>query len=161
MLGPDLDKAVKEYVDLTRKIGGVVNTTLVMAGTEGIVAARDRGLLLANGGHIQIAKSWATSLLQRMGYVKRKGSNACKVPQPHLDELREVFLADIQAEVLMNDIQPDLIFNWDQTALHLVSTSQWTMNRSGAKVVVISKSDDKRQVTAVLAGTLTGEFLTP
>ena len=35
------------------------------------------------------------------------------------------------------------------------------MNRSGTKVVVISKSDDKRQVTAVLAGTLTGEFLTP
>ena len=35
------------------------------------------------------------------------------------------------------------------------------MNRSGTKAVVISKSDDKRQVTAVLAGTLTGEFLTP
>ena len=161
LLGPDLDSAVKEYVESTRKVGGVVNTTLVMAGAEGIVAARDRSLLVANGGHIEITKAWAASLLQRMGYVKRKGSNAGKVSQPHLEELREIFLADIQAEVLMNDIPPDLIFNWDQTGLHLVSTSEWTMNRSGAKVVVISKSDDKRQVTAVLAGTLSGEFLTP
>ena len=35
------------------------------------------------------------------------------------------------------------------------------MNHSGAKVLVISKSDDKRQVTAMLASTLTGEFLMP
>ena len=35
------------------------------------------------------------------------------------------------------------------------------MNHSGATVVVISKSNDMRQVTAVLAGTLTGEFLMP
>ena len=65
-------------MDSTRKIGGVVNTTLVMAGAEGIVAARDRGLLLANGGHIQIIKSWATSLLQRMGYVKRRAPMPAK-----------------------------------------------------------------------------------
>ena len=41
LLGPDLDRCVKEYVESTRKIGGVVNTNLVMAGAEGIVAARD------------------------------------------------------------------------------------------------------------------------
>ena len=108
----------------------------------------------------EIAKACAVSLLQRMGYVKRKGSNAGRVSQPHLEELQEIFLADVQAGVLMNDIPLDLIFNWDETAFHFVSTSEWTMNCSGTKVVVISKSDDKRQVTAVLAGTLSGEFLT-
>ena len=34
LLGPDLDRCVKEYVESTRKIGGVVNTNLVMAGAE-------------------------------------------------------------------------------------------------------------------------------
>ena len=29
----------------------------------------------------------------------------------HFNELQEVFLADIKAEVLMNDIPKDLIFN--------------------------------------------------
>ena len=98
---------------------------------------------MTNGGHTGITKAWVASLLQRMGYVKRKGSNAGKVSQPHMEELKEIFLGDIQAEVLMNDIPPDVIFNWDQTALHLVSTSEWTMNQLGAKVVIICKCNGK------------------
>ena len=46
-------------------------------------------------------------------------------------------MADIKAEVLMNDIPKDLIFNWDQTAIQLVPTSDWTMNEVKAKKVVI------------------------
>ena len=93
------------------KIGGVVNKTFVMDGAETIVTARDQGLLVTNGGHIEIRKAWAVSLLQQMGYIKRKGSIVGKVSQPHLEELQEIFIADIQAEVLINDIPPDLIFN--------------------------------------------------
>ncbi len=48
-------------------------------------------------------------------------------------EIQENFIADIQAEVVMNEVPPALIFNWDQTALHLVTTGQWTMNRAGEK----------------------------
>ena len=33
------------------------------------------------------------------------------------DELKEIFLADVAAEVLINDIPEDLIINWDQTGL--------------------------------------------
>ena len=61
----------------------------------------------------------------------------------------------------MNEIPLELIFNWDQTALHLVPTGQWTMNKSGEKVVAISNSDHKRQITAVLAATMSGEYLPP
>ena len=35
------------------------------------------------------------------------------------------------------------------------------MNKSGEKVVAISNSDDKRQITAVLAATTSGEYLPP
>ena len=61
----------------------------------------------------------------------------------------------------MNEIPPELILNWDHTALHLVPTGQWTMNKSGEKVVPIINSDDKRQITAVLAVTMSGEYLPP
>ena len=60
----------------------------------------------------------------------------------------------------MNEVPPELIFNWDETALHLVSTGQWTMHHA-RKVITISNSDDKHQVTAVFAATLTGDFLAP
>ena len=47
-----------------------------------------------------------------MNYVKRKGSNVGKVSVSCFNELQEVFLVDIKAEVLMNDIPKDLIFNY-------------------------------------------------
>ena len=38
-------------------------------------------------------------------------------------------------------------------------TGQWTMNEPKAKRVVIANSDDKRQITAVFAATMTDEYL--
>ena len=72
-----------------------------------------------------------------------------------------MFVADVTAEVIMNDIPDDLVVNWDQTGLHLVLTGQWTMHRQGERVVSISNSDDKRQITAVVAASMTGEYLPP
>ena len=161
LLGEDLDKAVQDYIGAMRTVGGVVNTTIVMAAAEGIVSARDVSKLSSHGGHIHITKTWAQSLLNRMGYVKRKCSNAGKVSVTRFAEIQEAFLADVTAEVVMNEIPDDLIVNWDQTALHFVPTGQWTMHRSGDKVVPITNSDDKRQITAVLAASMAGEYLPP
>ena len=156
MLGIEMDKAVQEYISSLRVTSGVVNTAIVMGAAEGIVSARDASKLVSHGGHIDINKGWAKSFLKRMGYVKRKASNAGKVPAAEFENLKEVFLADIAAETLMNDIPDELIFNWDQTGLHMVPTGEWTMHKSGDKVIPISHSDDKRQITAVLAATLKG-----
>ena len=56
LLGPELDKAVQEYVEATRAVGGVVNMAIVMAAAVGIVSARDLTKLSSHGGHIQITK---------------------------------------------------------------------------------------------------------
>ena len=71
MLGADLDAVVQEYIQSLRIAGGVVNTLMVMAAAEGIVAVRDVSKLVCHGGHIEITKTWARSLLIRMGYVKQ------------------------------------------------------------------------------------------
>ena len=57
----------------------------------------------------------------------------------------------------MDEIPADI--NFDQTALNIVPTSDWTMEAEGSKRVEIIAKDDKRQITAVLAGTLDGDFL--
>lgn len=159
LLGEELDKCVQDYIRNLREIGGIVNTAIVIGAANGIISARNCALLLENGGHISITKGWAKSILNRMNYVKRKGSNAGKVSVSCFNELRDVFLSDIQAEVVMNDIPKDLILNWDQTAIQLVPTGDWTMNEAKTKRVVIANSDDKRQITTVLAATMTGEYL--
>ena len=75
LLGDELDTAVQAYVESIQKLGGVVNTAIVLGGAEAIITDRDRTLLdtLAPG------KDWAKSLLSRIGYVKRKATTKGKV----------------------------------------------------------------------------------
>ena len=159
LLGQELDKTVQDYIKSLRMAGGVVNCTIVMAAANGIIKAKDINRLSSHGGNIVITKAWARSLLNRMNYVKRKCSNAGKVLLPNFEKMQKVFLADIAAEVLMNDIPDQLIINWDHTGLSLVPTGQWTMHQFGDKIIPIANSDDKRQITAVLAANMSGELL--
>ena len=49
LLGKNLDDLVKELVENLRISGGVVNTTVVMAGAQGIILSRDA--TIAWGAH--------------------------------------------------------------------------------------------------------------
>ena len=100
-LGKKLHETVQGLIRETRKAGGVINTSVVVAMPMGIVSAKDASLLHEKGGHLVITPSWAKSLLKTMGYIKRKSSNAGEVT---LEELKAEFLSDINYEVLMNDI---------------------------------------------------------
>ena len=79
LLEKNLDDLVKEWIENLRILGGIMNTTVVMAGAQGIILSRDATKLQLHGGHINITKSWARSLLISMGFFKRKCSNAGKV----------------------------------------------------------------------------------
>ena len=61
--------------------------------------------------------------------------------------------------VELDEIPPQLIINWDQTAIYYVPVGSWTMELEGAKRVEIAGKDDKRQITAVFAGSMAGDFL--
>ena len=159
LLGQTLDETVQRFISDTRKTGGVINTTVVVATARGIVSAKDPSLLRENGGPLDITSAWAKSLMKRMGYVKRKCSNAGKITLENFEEIKEEFLADVKAEVLMNEIPLDLVFNWDQTGIQLVPTGEWTMHQAKDKIIPISHSDDKRQITGVFAVTAVGRYL--
>jgi len=51
------------------------------------------------------------------------------------------------------------VINWDQTAVKYVPVSSWTQEMKGAKRVAIAGADDKRQITATLTVTASGEML--
>ena len=91
-----------------------------------------------------------------MGYAKRRANSKSKVLPHNFIEVKENFLLDIRAVVQMEGIPSDLIVNWDQTA---VPSSSWTMEKRGTKRIEVSHIDDKRQITAVFACTLSGTFL--
>ena len=54
LLGEKLDQAVQEYINNLRKVGRSVNSVIVLAAANGIVAAKDRSLLC---GHLELTKA--------------------------------------------------------------------------------------------------------
>ena len=58
----------------------------------------------------------------------------------------------------MDEIPADLVINFDQTGINCMPVSSWTMEKEGSKRVEIIGKDDKCQITAVLAGTVNGNF---
>ena len=161
LLGAELDEQVKQYLAHVRGAGGIVNTAIILGVAEGIVKNVDSNLLAINGGHIVLTKSWAKSLLSRMGFVKRRGTMTAKIDVKNFEEVKRQFLFDIHSIAAMEEVPSDLIINWDQTSIHYIPISQWTMEKQGSKHVEITAADDKRQIMAVLAGSLAGDFLPP
>jgi len=94
-----------------------------------------------------------------MNFTKRKASTKYSHPAQELDEERRVFLSEVLDTVILNDIPPELIFNWDQTGINLVPSPLWTLDKKGKKRVDVAGHQDKRQITAVMCGSLVGELL--
>lgn len=161
LLGEKLDKQVRQYLTTLRKAGAVINTAIVLACAEGVVKSEDSNLLACNGGHIVLTRDWGKSILRRMGFVKRRASTSAKVSVENFEVLKAQYLFDIKVIIEMEEIPYELVINWDQTAIHYVPVGSWTMEKEGAQRVEIVGKDDKHQITAVLAGSLTGDFLPP
>ena len=103
----------------------------------------------------QQQESWAKSLLYNVnGLCKMIVFQSLRkdIPLHHFKEQQDEFLADIQAETLMNDSQKTFsLIGITRTPCSLVPTGEWTMHQTKAMVIPSAHSDDRRQVTAVLA----------
>ena len=160
MLGKELDQKVQMYLHKVREGGGVVTARIAIAAARGIILAADRSMLAEFGGHINLTTQWAYSLLGRMHFVQRKSTTAKSRNTPeNFTLLKKDFLDQVVATVVMEEIPPELILNWDQTGIKIVPSSTWTMNRRGARRVEVVGVNDKRLITAVFCGSLTGDFL--
>ena len=128
---------------------------------KGMVRAHDRTMIVQHGGHIQITKAWAMSLLQRMRFVKRKTTTKSTpgLSGEQIEVVRKSFLKQVARMVKLRDIPDSLIINLDQTGMKLVPTGDWTMAAVGSRRVEVIGLGDKRQITATFAAALDGTFL--
>ena len=160
LLGAHIDKQVQLYLKKIREHGGVITASVVVAAARGILMAQDKSLLAEFGGHITLSRHWAYHLLNRMNFVRRKATTSKSKYKPaDFAAVKEQFLNDVVSIVTMEEIPPELILNWDQTGIHLVPVSPWTMEQAGSKRVEINGISSKQQITAVFCGSLTGDFL--
>ena len=155
LIGDELDKEIQAYIKHMREASSAVNTEVVIAAAEGILMNHD------SKSKIQLTTAWAKYLLKRMGYVKRRATTSGKETVEDFESLKEEFLLEVKNTVCMDEIPGDMIVNFDQTGIHYIPVMPWTMEKEGVKRVEIIAKDDKRQITAVFAGTYTGNFLPP
>ena len=156
MLGK-LDQQVREYIRDLRAQGIVINTAVVLGAAEGIIMHKDANLLSS----CHLTEGWAKYLLRRMGFVKRKETTKANRSVEDFEEVKRKYLQDMQLVISMDEIPDDLVINFDQTGIHYIPVSDWTMAEEGAKRIEIAGKDNKRQITAVFAGSMGGEFLLP
>ena len=86
-----------------------------------------------------------------MGITKRRANSKAKILPGNFIVIKEQYLMGIKSVTTMEEILCELILNWDQTAMKIVPSLQWTLE--------IVATDDKHQITAVLACSLAGSFL--
>ena len=112
------------------------------------------------GGHIALTKGWTRGVLKSMEWSKRKGTTSKIEPSKQfLLEETLTFQRRIASIIEEHDIPKELIPNQDQTPLSYVSPGKYTFNPKGAKTVPIKGIDDKRQITATFAVSMTGKCL--
>ena len=157
MIGKELDKQVQDYITYMHSTGTAVNIAVVIACAEGILLHEAPDLL----SRVNLNKGWAQYVLQRMGFVKRKATSKAKITVEDFAQIKAEFLLEVQQVITMDEIPPELIINFDQTGLNVVPVSDWTMEAAGSKRVEVAGKDDKKQLTALLTGLLTGDFLPP
>ena len=93
--------------------------------------------------------------------MEQTETNQGKVdPSPQfLAEEKFTFQRKISTAILEHDIFAPLVVNLDQIPLSYASLGKYTFSFKGAKNVPIKGVDDKRQITAAFAVSLTGKFL--
>ena len=67
---------VEEYIHALRLVGGIVNTSIVVAATTSILEHLDPSRLSQNGGDITLENIWAKSFLSRNSFVCKKVTKA-------------------------------------------------------------------------------------
>ena len=127
-----------------RTRGTPIGTSVVIGIGQGIL------MKYKSNCDIKLNKEWARSVLRRMGFTKRRANSKSKILPHNFEEIKEQFLTDVQSVIYMEEVPPSLVLNWDHTAMKIVPSSQWTMEKKGIKRVEIAAVDDKRQITAVL-----------
>ena len=154
-MGAKLDEHLQHLLVGMRARGTSVGTTVVMGVAEGILMKYKSRFKSG----IKLNKEWAQSILRRMGFTKRKANSKSKVLPENFDEIRDQFLTDIRSVIEMDDVPPSMVINWDHTAMKIVPSMNWTVEKNGTKRVEIAGIDDKRQTTAVFACAMSGKFL--
>ena len=115
---------VKDIIIGTRLAGSVINRRPVVCIGRGVVMAYDPNLFREFGVGLDLTEGWASGVLKRIVWVKKKGTTGRVEPSPQFLGEKFTFQREIASAVYNQDIPKGLIINFRRLSrlYHPVST---------------------------------------
>ena len=151
-------KIQETIVDL-RDVGGIVNSTTTIAIMTGLLKITHPHLLRENGGPLCMNKMYAWRFLNEMGWTYRAINGDKGALPPDWESKKLKWVNEVTELVKQHNVIDDLLINLDQTGIKLIPSSSYTYAVKGTSDVSATGANDKREITAVVAGSKSGVFL--
>jgi len=156
-LPKELDSKLQKYLKDLQGSGGIVNRRIAISAAKGYVKHFRPDLTHS----LDLGRKWSKFLLERMKFVKRKGTKAARKVPTNFDELKTAFVKQIHDLKEEHNIPKDMIVNFDQTGCKFVPVSNWTLAPKGSSQVEIVGIEDKREMTVLITISANGVLLPP
>jgi len=123
----------------------IINRLITIVTGNGFDEHYDRCLLWEFGESIDLTWTWSDLIMERMGFVRRKGT---KVTRSSIWTLKYLVLQI-------------MLININKTGIPMIPVSDMTMEVEGTSEVAITVLEDKRQMTGVIGVLSLGQFISP
>lgn len=153
---PDAENEIKQVLLQMRASGVPLNSRVIRLVMIAVLQEASPALLLRHKLSQQFISSWARQQLDWRWRVRTTA--ASKLPADW-EEQGVLMAKRIAAHMEMHNVHPSLIINLDQTGAKLVPSSAWTYEKRNSISVAVVGAEDKRQITACIASSLSGELL--
>ena len=149
----------KTIITGTQTAGTAMSRHINMAIDNGVVRSNSPTLLKGNGSSLELTKDWAPGVIKSMNWTIRKGTTG-KIDLSKQFLLEKLtFQKKISGAIFEHDIPKELIINLDQTPLSYVSPGKYTFDVKAVKTIPIKGINDKQQIPATFAISMSGKFL--
>lgn len=159
--GKEIDLQLLNDCHLTREAGLAVDDIVLRRLL--VVRLNDAGKqgdLKENGGPYHYGHSWAVRFYKRHNLVSRVCTTKMREIPADFEAKQALYTKIGAALIYKYNVHKKLVFNGDETAVHLVNRAKITRNVAGAKrVKVLGMGDDKAQITATIFVSEDGDVL--
>jgi hypothetical protein len=140
-----------------RESGHVVNSIVAASIMHSVISLRAPHLLERMG----LSRRWVRQWLRcKCGFTYKKATTSGQKLPTDWEKQVERMIDRAAGVVSVHKVaHPSLVINWDQSAVILMPTPVYSYHSKKDKHVSVAGQDEKRQITAVVAGTLSGEVL--
>jgi hypothetical protein len=155
---PAAEKEIKRVLLQMRGAGAPLNSRIIRWVMLAVLQQDRHDAMLLRHYKLsqQFISKWAREQLDWRW--RARTTAASKLPVDW--EAQGVLMAKrIAANMEMHTVHPSLVVNVDQTGVRLVPSAAWTYEKCNSSSVAVVGAEDKRQITACIASSLSGELL--